>query len=94
MAEDIAEVQSRHSDLRDDHLQESTKGREHAELVLVETEAGSSAEISALHDSGRNKDLRVLLVNDLETGGTLKIAYVVSSAHHLSLQETRNTYCR
>ena len=94
MAEDVAEVEPRHGDLRDDHLQEGREGGEDAVLLRVETEASSCAEVSALHDTGGNENLRVLLVDDLEAGGTLKIAYVVSSAHHLSLQETRNTYCR
>ena len=52
VAEDIAEVQSRHSDLRDYHLQESTKGREDSELVLVETETICRAEDTTFHDAG------------------------------------------
>ena len=50
VAENIAEVQTGHSDLRDNHLQESTESRENTELVLVKTETSSSTEVAALHD--------------------------------------------
>lgn len=74
VAEDIAEVEARHSDFGYNHLQEGGERREDTELVLVETKTGSGAEVATLHDSGRDEDLRVLLVDRLETGRSLKIA--------------------
>lgn len=50
VTENVAEVQARHGDFGYDHLEEGTKGGEHAELLLVETETSRCAEVSALHD--------------------------------------------
>ena len=75
MAQDVAEVKTSHGDFGDDHLQECGESREDAELLLVETETSGSAEVSTFHDAGRNEDLRVLLVNDLETGRSFEITY-------------------
>ena len=94
VAEDVAVVQTSHGDLRDNHLEESRERRENAIFAFFKTKTGCSGEVPPLHDTGGNEDHRVLLVDDLEAGGTLKIACVVPSAHDLSLQETHNTYCR
>ena len=74
MAKDIAEVETGHRNLRDDHLQERRKCREHSVLVRIETETGSSAKVAALHDAGWNKDLWVFLMDNLQTGRTFEIA--------------------
>lgn len=73
MAQDIAVVQPRHCELRDDHLEESRKGRKDTEFVCVETETSSSRKVSSLHDTRRYENLGVLLVNNLETCRTLKV---------------------
>ena len=76
VAQNIAIVQASHCDLRDHHLQERREGGEHAELLSVETETSSSAEVATLHDTGGNEDLRVLLVDDLQASGALEITYI------------------
>ena len=73
VAEDVAEVETRHRDLRDDHFQECREGGEHAELLSIETETCRRAEVSAFHDTRGDEDLRVLLVNDLQAGRALEI---------------------
>ena len=73
VAENVAEVEAGHGDFGDDHLEESTEGREDTELVLVETETSGCAEVTTLHDTGWNEDLRVLLVDNLQTSGTLEV---------------------
>lgn len=75
VAENVAEVQTRHSDLRDNHLQEGGERREDTELILVETETCSGTEVATLHDTRRDEDLRVFLVDGLETSRALEIAY-------------------
>ena len=50
VAEDVAEVEAGHSELGYDHLEEGTEGGEDTELLLVETEPGSCAEVAALHN--------------------------------------------
>jgi hypothetical protein len=73
MAKDVAVVQASHGDLRDDHLKEGRECREDTELALLKAEAGGGREVATLHDTGRNKDLRMLLVNALETSGALQV---------------------
>ena len=65
--------QASHGDLRDNHFEESREGREDTVLVLVETETSSRAKVATLHDTGGDKDLGVLLVNDLQAGRALEI---------------------
>jgi hypothetical protein len=71
MAKEIAVVEAGHGDFRDTHFEESGEGGEDTILLFVKTETGCSRKIATFHDTGGNKDLRVLLVNDFETGGTL-----------------------
>ena len=78
VAENVAEVEAGHGDFGDDHLEESTEGREDTELVLVETETSGCAEVTTLHDTRGNEDLRVLLVNDLQTGRALKVTWNIA----------------
>lgn len=74
VAEDVAVVQSRHSDLRNNHLKECRKGGENAELVRVETEASSCSKVTTFHDTGRNEYFGMFLVDHLETSRALQIA--------------------
>ena len=74
MAQDVAEVETSHSDLGDDHLQEGGESREDAEFLLVETETGGGTEVTAFHDAGGDEHFGVLLVDDLQTRGALEIA--------------------
>lgn len=76
MRENVAVVQTCHSDLRDDHLQESGECREDTKLVLVESESSCSREVASLHDAGADEDLGVLLVDDLQPSGALQIAFL------------------
>jgi len=73
MAKNITVVQSCHRNLTDNHLQKGTKSRKDTKLVLVETEASRCGKVTTFHDTGSDKDLWVLLVNDFETGGTLEV---------------------
>ena len=50
VAKHIAEVETRHGDFGDDHFKEGTESGEDTELILVETKAGSGAEVSAFHN--------------------------------------------
>ena len=68
MAEDVAEVEAGHCDLGYYHLEESRECGEHAELLRIKAETSSSTEVSALHDSRGNENLRVLLVDDFQAG--------------------------
>lgn len=78
MAEDIAVVQSSHGNLGHDHLEEGREGREDTKLVLVEPKSSSSTEIAALHDTGWNEDFGVLLMDHLQTGGTLQVTLMTT----------------
>jgi hypothetical protein len=51
MAQDIAEVQARHGDLRDTHLEEGSERAEDTLLALLHTESRSRGEVAALHDT-------------------------------------------
>lgn len=73
MAEDIAVVQPCHGDLGNNHFKERREGSENAELFRVETKASCCREVAALHDTGWNKDFRMLLVNNLDAGRTLQV---------------------
>ena len=73
VAEDVAEVEAGHGDFGYYHLEESREGGEHAELFGVKTKTGSGAEVTALHDTGRNEDLGMLLVNTLQASRALQI---------------------
>jgi hypothetical protein len=73
MTENITVVQAGHGDLRDNHLQESGERREDTELISVETKTSSCREVSTFHDTRRNEHLRMLLVNNLKTSGSLEI---------------------
>lgn len=73
MAQNVTIVQPGHGYLGDDHLQESRECRKDAELVRCKTESGSSRIVATLHDSGRNEDFGMLLMNDFQTGGTFKV---------------------
>ena len=75
MTKDVAVVQTSNSDFRDNHLQEGGERREDTELILVETETCSGTEVATLHDTRRDEDLRVFLVDGLETSRALEIAY-------------------
>src|SRR5262245_48582177 len=75
MTKYVAVIESSHGDLRYDHLQESRESRENSELVVIKTETSSSGEISALHDTGGNKDFGMFLVNDFQAGGTFQITF-------------------
>lgn len=74
VTEDITKIETGHGNLRDDHLQERRECREHPVLLRIETKTGGSAKVASLHDAGRNKDLRMLLVDDLQTSRPLEIA--------------------
>ena len=76
MREDIAVVETGHGDLGDNHLQEGGKGGEDARLSLLETKSSSGREITTFHDPGSNKHLRMFLVDDLETSGSLEITFM------------------
>ena len=74
MAKNVTVVQTGHGELRDDHLQERRESREDTELVRIESETGRRGEVTTLHDTRRDEDLGVSLMDDLQTGRTLKIA--------------------
>jgi hypothetical protein len=74
VAKYIAVIESCHGDFRDDHLQERREGREDTELVMIKTETSSSRIVATLHDTGRNENFGVLLVDHLQTSGSLEIA--------------------
>lgn len=76
MREDIAVVETGHGDLGDNHLQEGRESGEDSSLALLETKSSSSGEVSALHDSGSNEYLGMLLVDNLETSRSLEITLV------------------
>ena len=73
VAEHVAEVKTSHGNLGNHHLEESTEGREDTILALLESETGSGGEVSTLHNTGREEDLRVLRVNYLQAGRALKV---------------------
>jgi hypothetical protein len=75
MAEHITVVESRHSNLTENHLQKGAECREDTKFVLVETETSSRGEVSTFHDTGGNEDFGMLLVDDFETSGALEITY-------------------
>ena len=74
MAKHVTVVQPRHSNLRDNHLQESGERREDTELLGVETEPGGGTKVATLHDAGRDEDLGVLLVDHLQSRRALEVA--------------------
>lgn len=76
MAKNIAVVEARHGDLRDDHFQECRESGEYTKLVFVESESGCSGEVASLHDTRCDEDFGVFLVNDRQTGGSLEITYL------------------
>ena len=80
MTEYVAVIQARHGDLRNDHLEEGGEGREDTKLVRFKTKAGGGGKVSALHDSGRNKHVRMSLVDHLQTSRTLQIACAVRAS--------------
>ena len=73
VAKNIAEIEAGHCELGYDHFKECTEGGEDSEFVLVETETRCSAEVSTLHNTRWNEHFRVLLVNNLQASGSLKI---------------------
>lgn len=73
VAKNVAVVQASHGDLGDNHFQEGGEGGENTELALVETETSCRGEVATLHDAGRNEDLWVLLVDNLQTGRALQV---------------------
>lgn len=75
VAENIAIVQSCHSDLRNNHLKECREGGENPKLVSIETEASGRSKITAFHDTGRNEYFGMFLVDHLKTGRTLQVAW-------------------
>ena len=85
MAQDIAEVETSHSDFGDDHLQEGGESREDAKLLLVETETSGSTKVTTLHDAGGNEHLGMLLVDDLQTRGALEVALKISRVQNCRL---------
>lgn len=57
VGEDVGEVETSHGQLGDDHFREGREGGEDALAVSLEgTEAGSSREVAALHDTTGNED--------------------------------------
>ena len=93
MTQNIAVVETCHSDLRNHHLQESGESGEDPEFVLVKTEASRGGEITTLHDTRWNENFRVLLVDDFQTGRSLQIAWELTSDGK-TCNEGREAYCR
>jgi len=71
MAEYVAIVQTRHGDLRNDHLKEGRESGKDPKLVGFETKARRGGKVSAFHDAGGNKHFGMSLVNHLQTSRTL-----------------------
>lgn len=80
MGENIAVVQTRHSDLADHHLQESRECGEDTELVCVKSESCSRREVATLHDTRGYKHFRMFLVDDFQASGSLEVSYTSKSA--------------
>lgn len=73
MRENIAVVQPCHGNFGDDHLKEGREGREDTKFIGLEPETSCSREVSSFHDSGRDENLRMLLVNDFQTGRAFQV---------------------
>ena len=75
VTKNIAVVQASHGDFGNDHLQEGREGGEDAELVRVEPETGCGREVATLHNAGRDENLGMFLMDDLQTGRALQVAF-------------------
>ena len=73
MTEYIAIIETSHGDFRYDHLQESRESRENAEFLVVEAKAGGGGEVPSFHDTRRNKDFGVFLMDYFEASRTLQV---------------------
>src|SRR5215831_17315273 len=61
--EDVREVQARHRDLADGHLQEGAESGIDALLAFGGAETGGRRKVAALHDAAPHEHLRVLLAD-------------------------------
>lgn len=73
MAKYVAVVETRHGDLRYNHLQKRREGREDSELIMFKAETSSSRIVAALHDAGGNENFGMLLVDHFQTSRSLEI---------------------
>jgi hypothetical protein len=74
MTKYIAIIETSHGNFRYDHLQESRESREDAKFLVVEAKACGGREVPSFHDTRRNKDFGMFLMDDFETSGTLQVA--------------------
>jgi len=76
VTQDITIVETGHCNFGNNHLEESREGRKNAKFIDVKPKTGSGGEVATLHDTRRNENLRMLLVNDLQPCGAFQVTWI------------------
>src|ERR1700679_658712 len=80
MREDVGEVQPRHRDFADAHLEEGAERGEYSLPSLRRSKAGGRGKIATFHDAAAYENLRMLFADVMQSAGTFQIVIEIGRA--------------
>ena len=94
MRKNVAVIEASHGDFRNNHLKECRKSREDTEFIRGESKTSRSGEVAAFHDTRRNENLGVLLVDNFQASRTLEITYAYKVSNIVEYDRKKQTHCQ